>query len=195
MSTRSKAYLNALMPGLQGALVYPLSDKKSLRFAIDQFILFFAYDDPFDEEALTLDEGTATKFTNAIVSVITDIESFQPIPKFPVITAYHEYVFFFIFSPKAGCYKQRSLFWRARALALFHSFFVRLRAESTASAYKRFVDETVESILSVNSQVEMRARGKHPNIKEYLLLRRSTTGMKVACFFSPLWSFDPRFWC
>ena len=92
---RSTAFLNALTPGLQGALVYPLSDKEPLRFAIDQFILFFAYDDPFDEDAPRLDEGAATKFTNAIVSAITDTESFQPIPKFPVITAYNECFFFF----------------------------------------------------------------------------------------------------
>lgn len=88
--TNSKVFLNALKPGLQGALVYPLSDMKSLRLAIDQFILFFAYDDPFDEDALRLDEGAATEFTNAIVSAITDTESFQPIPNFPVIAAYHE---------------------------------------------------------------------------------------------------------
>lgn len=91
--TRSKAFLNALKPGLLGALVYPLSDKKSIRLAIDQFILIFAYDDPFDEDALRLDDGAATKFSNTIVSAFIDTESFQPTPNFPVITAYHEYVF------------------------------------------------------------------------------------------------------
>lgn len=134
-STRSKAYLNALMPGLQGALVYPLSDKKSLRFAIDQFILFFAYDDPFDEEALRLDEGTATKFTNAIVSVITDIERFQPIPKFPVITAYHEYVFFFFLVPKPVVIN-RHLFFDARALWPFSIAFLSVFGPSRRRAHK-----------------------------------------------------------
>lgn len=87
---RSKGFLNALKPGLQAAVVYPLSDYTTLRLVIDQFILLFAYDDPFDEDALSVDEDTATKFTNAIVCAITDPESFQPIPSFPVITAYHE---------------------------------------------------------------------------------------------------------
>lgn len=47
----------------------------------------------------------------------------------------------------------------------------------------------VEYILSVNKQVEMRARDQYPNIKEYVLLRRVTVGMKVFCFFLPaiLW--------
>lgn len=94
-----KAFFNFTKPGLQGAMVYPLSDKKYIRLAIDHFILLFSFDDPFDEDALRLDMGSATKLTNTVISAITDTEDFQPIPKYPVITAYHEYVFFL--NPKA----------------------------------------------------------------------------------------------
>lgn len=66
---------------------------------------------------------------------------------------------------------------------LFHSFFVRLRTESTASGYKRYLDDTVEWILSVKSQVGMRATEKFPSIKEYVLFRRVTVAMKVSRVF------------
>lgn len=91
--TKLKAVHNSAKAGLLGAIIYPLSDKKSLRLAIDMFILFIAYDDPFDEDALRLDESVATEFTNTVVSALTDTENFQPVPNLPVITAYHEYVF------------------------------------------------------------------------------------------------------
>ena len=92
--TRMKAFFNATKPGLQGAMVYPLSDKKYIRLAIDQLILLFSFEALFDEDALRLDEGSATKLTNTVISAISDTESFQPTPKYPAITAYHEYVFF-----------------------------------------------------------------------------------------------------
>lgn len=91
--TRLKAFLNALKPGLASAMIHPVSDQKCLRLNIDLYLLNFAYDDPFDD-ALRLDESVAAKFTNTIVSAITDTESFQPVPNLPVVTAYHEYVFY-----------------------------------------------------------------------------------------------------
>ncbi|MCJ1345756.1 hypothetical protein MMC31_003965 [Peltigera leucophlebia] len=148
--TKLKAVHNSAKVGLLGAIIYPLSDKKSLRLAIDMFILFMAYDDPFDEDALRLDESVATEFTNTVVSALTDTENFQPVPNLPVITAYHDFV-------------------------------VRLRAESTACAYKRFVDAMVEWILFIQKQIEMRVHNKYPAIEEYVLFRRVTVGMKP-CF-------------
>lgn len=88
--TKLKALINSSKAGQLGAIIYPLSDKKILRLTIDMFLLFMAYDDPFDEDALKLDESVITEFTNSVVSAITDTESFQPLPNLPVITAYHE---------------------------------------------------------------------------------------------------------
>ena len=183
--TRLKAFLNVIKPGLNSAMIYPVSDQKFLRLAIDLFILYFAYDDPFDDDALRLDEGAATKFTNTIVSAITDTESFEPVSNMPVVTAYHEYVFYFSRSIllSGGKSEKEDIFLTRSRFRLFHSFFVRLQAESTASAYKRLADEMVVWILSVKRQVEMRARDKYPNIKEYILNRRVTVAMKVSCLF------------
>lgn len=124
-STKLQAFLNSIKPGLNAAMIYPFADQKFLRLAIDVFILNFAYDDPFDEEALRLDESAATEFTNTTVSAITDIENFQPVPNMPVITAFHEYVFF----PQSPSYqtwggrglksKIKSPFWRTGFCAVF----------------------------------------------------------------------------
>lgn len=91
--TRLKACLNTTVQvGRLIATIYPFADKKFLRLAMDMMILFYAYDDPMDDDALRLDETTATKFTNAIISATTDLDNFSPEPDFPIITAYHEYV-------------------------------------------------------------------------------------------------------
>ena len=87
-----KAFLNSNRIDKLGALVFPLSDKKSLRLAIDLFILTYAYDNPFDEDVLMLDESAATKFTSTFVSAITNAESLHPAPGLPIIIAYREYV-------------------------------------------------------------------------------------------------------
>lgn len=59
------------------------------------------------------------------------------------------------------------------------SFVVRLRAETTACAYKRFVDGLVEWMLFVKKQIDMRVHNKYPTIDEYVLFRRVSVGMKV----------------
>lgn len=87
-----KAFLNSNRIDKLGALVFPLADKKSLRLAIDLFILTYAYDNPFDEDVLMLDESTATEFTSTFVSAITNAESLHPAPNLPIIMAYREYV-------------------------------------------------------------------------------------------------------
>lgn len=88
-----KAFLDSGRIDLLAAMIYSFADKESFRLALDQLVLIFAYDDPFDEDILMLDGIVASKFTNTIISAITDTEGFQPVPDLPIITAYHEYVF------------------------------------------------------------------------------------------------------
>lgn len=91
--TRLKDSLNTTVQvGRLIGTAYPFADKKSLQLVIDMMILFYAYDNPMDDGALKLDETTATKFTNAIISATTDLDNFLPVPDFPIITAYHEYI-------------------------------------------------------------------------------------------------------
>lgn len=75
-----------------GAFIYPLADKNSLTLAIELYFLIYAYDNPFDEDLLMLDESTATRFTSTFVSAIRDTESFHPVPNIPIILAFREYV-------------------------------------------------------------------------------------------------------
>lgn len=91
--TALKAFLDSGRIDLLAAMIYSFADKESFRLALDQLILTFAYDDPFDEDILMLDGIVASKFTNTMISAITDTEGFQPVPDLPIITAYHEYVF------------------------------------------------------------------------------------------------------
>lgn len=85
-----KNLLNSGRIGLLAAMVYSFADKESFRLALDLLILTFAYDDAFDEDVLLLDGSVCTNITNAVVSAITDIENFQPVPNLPITTAYHE---------------------------------------------------------------------------------------------------------
>ncbi len=87
-----KAFLNSNRIDKLGALVFLIADKKSLRLAIDLFILTYAYDTPFDEGVLKLDESAATKITSTFVSAITNAESLHPAPGLPIIIVYREYV-------------------------------------------------------------------------------------------------------
>lgn len=85
-----KNLVNSGKIGLLAAMVYPFADKQSFRLALDLLLLTFAYDDPFDEDVIMLDESVCTNVTDAIVSAITDTGNFQPLPHLPIITAYHE---------------------------------------------------------------------------------------------------------
>lgn len=97
--TNLKAFLNSNRIDLLGAMVYPFSDKKGFRLALDLLLLLVAYDDPFDEDVLMLDENVATKVTNDFVSAITEAaeaETFQLVPNLPpIIMSFQEYVFSF----------------------------------------------------------------------------------------------------
>lgn len=86
--------------------------------------------------------------------------------------------------------KIRHLFSDA-SFCLFPSFVV---CESTAGAYKRFVDGMVEWMLFVKKQIEMRVHNKYPTIDEDVIFRRVLVGMKVILCFYPR-SPDPRFFC
>lgn len=64
------------------------------------------------------------------------------------------------------------------------SFGVRLRAESAAGPYERYVNKMAEYFLSIEKQVKMGARNIYPKIDEYVLLRRETTRARVYCVFT-----------
>lgn len=64
------------------------------------------------------------------------------------------------------------------------SFGVRLRAESAAGPYTRYVNEMVEYFLSIGKQIKIGARNIYPKIEEYNLLRRETIGARVCCVFT-----------
>lgn len=98
-------------------MVYPFSDKKGFRLALDLLLLLVAYDDPFDEDVLMLDENVATKVTNDFVSAITEAaeaETFQLVPNLPpIIMSFQEYVFSFKSQASSLWSNKRDMpFWR-----------------------------------------------------------------------------------
>lgn len=115
--TNLKAFLNSNRIDLLGAMVYPFSDKKGFRLALDLLLLLVAYDDPFDEDVLMLDENVATKVTNDFVSAITEAaeaETFQLVPNLPpIIMSFQEYVFSFKSQASSLWSNKRDMpFWR-----------------------------------------------------------------------------------
>lgn len=75
--------------------------------------------------------------------------------------------------------KETCLFDARDLRFLLLRWIVRLRADSTASTQKRCVDQIVEYALTVKKQTVMRVGNIYPSIKEYLLIRNRTGGVKV----------------
>ena len=91
-----------------------------------------------------------------------------------------------MFYPK-GYFEGRKLTTKCRALG-FPSFLDRLRADSTASGYKRCVDQIVEYAVATKKQIGMRVHHIYPTITDYVLHRRASGSVKVYRVYIDLWS-------
>ena len=71
----------------------------------------------------------------------------------------------------------------------FPIFLDRLRADSTASGYKRCVDQIVEYAVATKKQIGMRVHHIYPNTTEYVVHCRASGSVKVYGVYIDLFFF------